>query len=75
MIHHKDAKRALLSRADLLAELLRALGADRPPRLRRAVVYTMGRIAATEMRGSLAPLVGDPAGDVRLALVHVSGSI
>lgn len=66
---------ALLTRPRLLDALLSALATDRPPRLRRAALYALGRLRASEARGSLAALVSDPEPDLRLALAHVAPQI
>lgn len=66
---------ALLTRPCLLDALLCALAADRPPRLRRAALYTLGRLQAQEAGTSLASLLNDPDADLRLALVHVASQI
>ncbi len=67
--------RTLLRRPCLLDALLSTLAVDRPPRLRRAALYTLGRLQATEARASLATFVNDPDADLRLALVHVAPQI
>ncbi len=63
---------ALLTRPRLLDALLCALAGDRPPRLRRAAVYTLGSLRAIEARALLATFVNDPDADLRLALAHVA---